>query len=78
GHSGAGHELYTQAQRGREGSDPTCPARCSWVRSVAAVSRDEARMSKTGMNLYVSEPPRILWACPTYISSQTRRNPSSM
>ncbi|GFH22522.1 hypothetical protein HaLaN_19996 [Haematococcus lacustris] len=47
------HELDTQAQGGREGSDPTYPARSYWATSVAAVDRGEARMSNTRTNLNV-------------------------
>ncbi|GFH26805.1 hypothetical protein HaLaN_25018 [Haematococcus lacustris] len=51
--NGDEHELDTQAQSGREGLDPTCPARGYWATSVAAVGRGEARMSNTRMNLNV-------------------------
>ncbi|GFH19669.1 hypothetical protein HaLaN_16650, partial [Haematococcus lacustris] len=44
GQGGAGHKLDTQAEGGREGSDPTCRARGYWATSVAAVGRGEARM----------------------------------
>ncbi|GFH25762.1 hypothetical protein HaLaN_23775, partial [Haematococcus lacustris] len=57
GHSGAGHELDTQAGSGREGSDPTCRGRCSWATSVAAVSRGEARMSKNWGHLNETRDP---------------------